>query len=282
MDACEKILQEGEVKNYHLNEYICNLVLGELSNNIENSVLSREGITGESKIRLLKDELNTPEDIAFFYEVLSKYNYNMTQDIIDAMSQLGHLSNPSQNKEVIEKLLHSPVIQDINFNGNNKFTITSQEYGDVDFVLASEYFRDNKKIANYIKKNSHLKRCHNHTYFMAEQNPDYYAITSLCQYLFKNTYHHSYTCDKDNQTIIDLCYNSIMDKEQYEQIFQPEEVSVILNSQVDKELALTSEKTEQYFARSGLLKIALYKEYLQSIGYEGSLEDAPIATAKTK
>lgn len=73
-----------------------------------------------------------------------------------------------------------------------------------------------------------------------------------------------------------------MDKEQYEQIFQPEEVSVILNSQVDKELALTSEKTEQYFARSGLLKIALYKEYLQSIGYEGSLEDAPIATAKTK
>ena len=66
-----------------------------------------------------------------------------------------------------------------------------------------------------------------------------------------------------------------MDKDKYYQLFQPQDISIIHNSSVQKELSLTRSKTQQPFDRCELLQIALYKQYLNSIGYEGSLDNAP-------
>ena len=79
----------------------------------------------------------------------------------------------------------------------------------------------------------------------------------------------------DTNEIIDLCYNIIMDKDQYDKIFLPDEVSIIKNSLIQDELNIVEEKSNQDYDRCELLKIALYKEYLQSINYNGDLESAP-------
>lgn len=72
-----------------------------------------------------------------------------------------------------------------------------------------------------------------------------------------------------------MCYNSIIDKDEYYNIFEPKELSIIQNRKVEEELRITNEKTNQNRDRCQLLKITLYKQYLESIGYEGRLEDAP-------
>ena len=111
---------------------------------------------------------------------------------------------------------------------------------------------------------------------MAHIFPELYSITSQCRYYFKGFYYHSYTYNQTESAIIDLCYNSIIDKNQYYNIFEPQNISVILNSNVDKELDIINSKTNPESNIYHLLKIALYKEYLQNIRYQGSLEDAPI------
>lgn len=77
-----------------------------------------------------------------------------------------------------------------------------------------------------------------------------------------------------------MCNNSIINREQYYKIFEPNELSVILNSNILAELKVTISKTGQPTNRCKLLQIALYKQYLKSIGYQGSLEDAPVITKK--
>ena len=278
MDICGDILQTGEIKNIELNDEIYDLALQDFLNSVDagDTFTFNDCPTPGSKVRGLKDQhIYTSKYNKLFFEILAKHNYNMRQEIKDAMFSLGHLENPSKNKDVIKRLLGSPIIQDISFNGKNEFTISSEQYGDLVMELASYYYRKNQRMTDYMKNNPLPNRCHNHAYFMSEVFADFYAITSLCRYYFKDTYHHSYTHDTDRNAIIDLCYNGIVDKEQYYNIFQPQDVSVILNSKVAEELSLTNLKTEQYWDRCNLLKIALYKQYLSSAGYQGNLETAP-------
>lgn len=276
MDICGDILQNGEIKNDEFNDEIYDLVLQEFLSSVEDTFSFNNDLTPGEKVRGLKDQyIYTSKYAKLFFEILSKHNYNMRQEIKDAMFSLGHLENPSKNKDVIKRLLGSPIIQDISFNGKDKFTISSEKYGDLVMELASYYYRTNQRITDYMKNNPLPNRCHVHAYFMSKVFTDFYAITSLCLYYFRDTYHHSYTYDKDKNVIIDLCYNGIIDKNQYYDIFLPQDISVILNSKVADELLLTSLKTEQYLDRCHLLKIALYKQYLSSIGYHGNLETAP-------
>lgn len=71
-----------------------------------------------------------------------------------------------------------------------------------------------------------------------------------------------------------------MDKESYYEMFEPHDISVVLNSEVGEELRLTNLKSNQPFCRLEVLRIALYKQYLDSIGYHGNLADAPFVKIK--
>lgn len=276
MDICYNIFKATQ--NEEHDNVIFDLVLQEFLNSIDegDKFIFDNSSTSLGKVKSLMNQyIYTSKYNKLFFEILAKNNYAMRHEIKDAMFSLGHLKNPKKNKAVIKKFLCSPIIQDISFNGKNKFTISSEQYGNIVMELASYYFRKDQIMKHYIKNNSLPNRCHDHAYFMSDIFADYYAITSLCKNYFNGTYYHSYTHDTDRNVIIDLCYNSIVDKDQYYNIFQPQDISVILNSKVVEELSLTTLKTEQESNRCNLLKIALYKQYLNSIGYQDTLLKAP-------
>jgi len=277
----EKILQITHTKNIELNDKIFDIVLQEFLNRINTNINFNNCSTPTDKVLTLKEQyIYTSNYVKLFFEIIQKYNYNTKQEIKDAIFNLCHLKNPNKNKDIIKELLNSPIIDDISFNGKNEFVISSEQYGKFVVELASYYFKNNKKMSKYMKNNQLPNKCHNHAYFMSEVFNNFYAITSLCRYYFKGNYYHSYTYDKEKNSIIDLCYNSIIDKESYYKIFEPKDISVILNSNVSKELELTNKKTDQYPFRCPLMKIALYKQYLNSIGFDGILEDAPPVKVK--
>jgi len=283
MDICGNMFRSDVLEKDNFDEKMYDLILYEFLDSIGVDFIWDNLTTSGEIVRDLKYEfVYTSEYNELFFEILAKYNYNMKYEIKDAMYYLGHLKNPSVNAELIKRLLGSTIIKDISFNGRNIFTISTEQYGDFVFELAAYYFRGNQKMANYIKKNQLPRRCHTHAYFMSKVFVDFYAITSLCQSYFGNSYHHSYTFDSNRDVIIDLCYNAVVDEGQYYNLFQPQDISVILNSKVAEELALTELKTNQEQDRCELLKIALYKQYLDSIGYQGSLEDAPSICPKKK
>lgn len=90
-----------------------------------------------NKVLALKNEyIYTSEDYQFFFELLEKYHYDMTNEIRDVIRTLGNLEDPNKNRETIETFLHSPIIQDITYNGKDKYIIESEKYGKFEFLLA--------------------------------------------------------------------------------------------------------------------------------------------------
>lgn len=277
MNAIKSFFKESTKVNDDLCYSISDKVLSEFLNGIDITINFKGEMTPEDKlINLLQQYIYGSEYVDYFFKILAKYDYNMKCEIRDAMFNLGNLKNPNKNEKTIKKLLNSPCIDDISFNGKNEFTISSEQYGNFTFELASYYFRENKRVARYIRRAELPQYCHHHTYFMSKLFPDFYAITSLCGHYFDGTtFYHSYTYDKATNTIIDLSANAVVDKDSYYNILQPKEISCILNSEVIRELILTTLKTSQPLNWYAMLKIALYKEYLSSINYQGNLKDAP-------
>lgn len=287
MDILEEIYKENEYdeKGYediYRYEQILNQFLEKAKISFPFDVV---GITGNpfTKFRLFHiDYIYTSSYIDLYFSILSKYNYNMKYEIRDAMFFLGSLSNPKDNREIISKYLKSPVIQDISYDGKGTYTIFSEQYGKFIFTLASYYYRKNNIIANYLKHEILPQNCHEHTYFMAKILGDEYAVTSLCPSFFLGeTFYHSYTYVLDENIIIDLCHNAIINKDLYYKLFAPKEISIILNRKVNSELQIVEGKLNQSNNNMcQLMKIALYKQYLKSINYRGSLENAPTLKKK--
>lgn len=277
MDACDRVLDILENDNIRKNNEIFHVVLDEFSRKINHTFTftdDNQSYTG--KVISLKDNyIYDSNYIKIFFEVLKKHGYFMRQEIKDAIHDIGLLKNPNNNSEIIRKHLNSPVIQDISFDGISKFTIDSDRYGRFVFELASFLYRKNKQMKDYIETNKLPNRCHIHAYFMSQIFPDFYAITSLCEYYFRGRYFHSYTFDKDSGLVIDLCSNAVLSKEDYYSLYKPKEVSVVLNEDVSDQHRVVLMKSHQPRERCELLKIALYKEYLKNIRYKGEFEEGP-------
>lgn len=276
MDICKKIYETIEVDSWQENDAIASLFLKEFVNSIDETFVFSKDKTPIAHLENLQLQyIYNSKHINLFFSLLAKYGYNMKRELISAIFELGNLVDPCQNKTMIELFLTSPVIQDISFNGKNKFKILSEQYGEFEFELASYYFRNSEPLIEYMQNNKLPYHCHENSYFISKTLKDLYSITSLCQSYFTKSYYHSYTYDEKRDIIIDLTSNSIIPKEQYDKLHQPREISVILNKEVEKELALVESKIVENFAFCQLLKIALYKQYLNSIGYQGELKQAP-------
>lgn len=281
MDICGEILDKVHKDDNQRNASIFGSVLCEFLSisDIDFNFVNCDG--NLEKVLGLKDQYVYGSNyVSEFFDILKKHNYNMRQELKDAMRRLGNLEDQNKNSKLIKELLSSPVIDDISFDGKDEFSILSEQYGEFDFKLASEVFATNDKITHYIRANVLPRHCHNHAYFLSSVFDDYYAITALCRQYFGGEYYHSYTYDKKDNMIIDLCSNCIMDKESYYEMFEPHDISVVLNSEVEEELRLTNLKSNQPFYRLEVLRIALYKQYLDSIGYHGNLADAPFVKIK--
>lgn len=281
MDILDEILKTYELNSKKNNEDIFSNILEELSKKLGILIVYKNQFLSTRLFFQLKyNYIYDSNYIEWFFNILSEYSYNMKNEIKDVMFSLGHLNDSNKNKEVIVKLLTSPIIQDISYDGKGTYTIYSENYGKFIFTLASHYYKENNIMHEYIKNEKLPHRCHEHAYFLSKLFGDLYAVTSICPAYFNETYYHSYTFDVSENIIIDLCYNAIIDKDLYYQIFNPEEISVILNRKVNEEIKIIKNKTIQPTDRCQLLKIALYKQYLESINYKGSLEEAPTLKKK--
>lgn len=179
------------------------------------------------------------------YSLLSKYNYNFLMDIRDTIGNLGKLDKPSANKEVIEKSLKSPVIQDISFNGKDTFKIVSEEYGDFEYLLAREYFKGCSEVIEYMNNDDLLGHCHKNAEKIANIFSKFYSITSLLSSFFESSYYHSYSYNANEDLVIDLGNNAVFSSEHYSRLMDPKEIMRIKNSKLssyyDKVIASTQD-----------------------------------------
>ncbi len=208
---------------------------------------------------------NNNNNIKLIFDILTNYNFNLESEIYYIMANLAFLKNFKYNKNKLDKLLSSPIIDDISFN-NGIFTIYSQSCGDYSFGVASYFFKDNKAVIDYIKRNKNKleTRCHYNTEFLTEQYPNLYAVTTKCLSSFANyRYYHSYAYDESNDIVIDLCLNAIMNREDYERLQHPIIVSQIQGKDIDTEFAnIDKSFYDLSEIDTRLLIIALYKEYM--------------------
>ena len=276
-DTCEHILQKNEFRNIEYNESVFGLVLQEFlkASQLDFNFNNLDGVESSKVLAIKEQYIYTSKYVELFFKILELYGYNMRQEIKDALFRLCHLENPRKNKEEIKTSLKSPVIQDISFNGEDKFTIFSEKYGEYVAKLATKHFKDNSIMSEYLRTRELPRRCHNHPYFMSRVFPTFYSVTSLCKSYFKDNYYHSYAYDPSEDVVIDLCYNAVFSKGIFNSLYVPQVISTVRNSDVEKELAITNIKTDQPFDRCALLKIALFKQYLSAINYNGPLETAP-------
>lgn len=272
MDVLDEILKENENSNIGIYKNIIDEFTSQT--NVEFSFDIYDLYSNKYET-FLSNYLYNPKYSTLIFSILLRHNYNMKKEIITVMFELCYLDNPDSNKETISKYLHSPIIDDVSYDGEGTYTIFSEQYGIFTFTLASFYYRNDKIIKDYLEKEHLLHRCHEHTYFMAKILGGAYAVTALCLNFFYNSYYHSYTVDIYDDIVIDWSHNFVINKDSYYKLFDPKEISIILNRKVNNELQIVEDKTMQPIDRCHLLKIALYKQYLKSINYRGSLEDAP-------
>ena len=283
VDVCGLIFKENELDNRKINDMFAALSIREFLKKYGNELDDRIPYEiGMDKLLKLKNDIiyRTDKLTKPFFDILEKYDYNMRQELVFAINCLGLLAEPENNSELIEFLLHSPVIQDISFDGDRKFSICSERFGDFSFELAYRYFENNELLRTYIKYSELPQNCHAHTQFVADVFPEMYSVSSLCQDYFRGNYYHSYTYDKEKDVVIDLSSNAVMDRQQYYSIFKPNEICSILNGDLEYEIFIAEERSAQPEERMGLAKLFLYKQYLAQIGYEGDYVDAPYVKTK--
>lgn len=263
MDIYNQILDENELKYHKINDEIFKEVLTEFFEKVDASYELRSDMAYTDKFLVLLNEyIYHSNYIVPFYEILKKYHYNMKQEIKDAIFELGNLRKTSRNSKLIKKLLNSPVIQDISLKERKKYEIYSEKYGTFSFELASKYFRKNSELKDYISSTVLAQECHSHAYYMSKIFKDYYAITSLCRYYFKGNYYHSYTYDKDSNLIFDLCSNAVFIKDEFDDLFETNEILVVKNKDLEEQLSIADFNSIQPESRRKLLRLALFKQSL--------------------
>lgn len=261
-DICNEILKDNELKYYNINDKIFEKVLNELEQQTSIIINKDNPLDATNKTIHLLNEENKISYIDCLYEILKKYNYNMNIEIRNAIFTLGNLKSTRHNKETIKKVLTSPIIQDVSYKRKGRYEIYSEKFGKINFLLASTYFKKNKELTKYINETILNNECHSHAYYMSKLFKDYYSITSLCKYYFKGKYYHSYTYDKETNLIFDLCCNAVFSKESYDKLLNPIEVSTVLNKDIPSQLDITEYNTNHSSTMKELLKIALFKQYL--------------------
>ena len=284
MDVCNEI-KKAESKSISLHDDICDVALSSFFQRVKDDNNFFSGVEewtyslgGFIKLDHIKYfNIYGTKHVDTFFEVMKDYDYNFIFEIADAISVLC-AEKGSFLEEAIAKYLTSLVISNIESNGQEKYIISSDQFGKFEFVTASKYFRENENVTSYIEDITNIKNkkgkndCHEYSYFLSKVFSDFYAVTSYCSLPFKGSYFHSYSIDKENNLVIDLANNVVMDKDLYYKLYNPKEISITLNSEVDKKLALVDRETNQPNTgpeeRRKLLRIALYEEYLHSEGYK--------------
>ena len=262
---CTELINKTETSCIKENNEIFKKVISELMEIIPNEDIEFTSFTDSYTNKFLAMKqlyLYTSPYIKQTYEILEKYNYNKIHELQDAIFMLGHLIDKSKNKDTISKLLNSPYIDDITFDGFEEYTIFSEQLGKISFTLADEFFIDNFAIQKYMSEKQLPKQCHNHTYFLSKIFKDATSIISLVPSYFVGNHYHSYTYFEDSDMVIDLCSNAMMKKQTYDKIYEPKELAIIKNKDIDQVEKEVLQITDQPNDTATMLIIGSYNHYL--------------------
>ena len=199
------------------------------------------------------------------FSLLKENNYNINFEIIDFLFVFR-----KDQVQALQMYSKSPYINKIQLKGNE--CEIDSNMGEFSFKMASSkhyellnyYFMCNvllSKIANG------QGLCHFHTKTLTQMHPYLYSTTSLVSSMYDNvSYYHTYCVDKDTDEVIDLCYDMIMDREQYYKLFKCQEVFQVEGSKLEyagelayqvpdlaqKELPIASTLYQQYIWENNL------------------------------
>lgn len=233
------------------------------------------GIPGLQFDDLKNGLLYYPDYIKSFYEIATRFGYHEIGMIKDSIELLGILKNPNRNKDTIHRLLQLPVIDDISFDSKDTFSIFSERLGDFQFTLITEALKDNQELMEYLEKVPFANRCYSHTSILAGIFEDNYSEVSLCRDIFGSNFHHAYSVTPDRKTVIDLTFNGIFTMEDFKRLEEPHPFYSEQLEKLSYDIWYATENSGLSPDTEWLLQAALYRKYLDEIGYQGPMCEAP-------
>ena len=235
-----------------------------------------EGIPGLQFGELKMAMLFEPDYIKQFYEIATHFGYDERGMIKDCIELLGLLKNPNQNKEVIHGLLQLPVIDDISFDSKDTFSIFSEKLGDYHFIVATEALKDNQELIEYLEETPFANRCYFHTAMLSGIFEDNYSEVSICKDIFGSDCYHAYSVTPDRKTVIDLTFNGIFTMEDFKRLEEPHPFYSEQFERLKYDIWYAEENSGLDPGDFNLLlQAALYRKYLDEIGYQGPMCEAP-------
>lgn len=234
-----------------------------------------EGIPGLQFDELKMAILFEPDYIKRFYEIAKYFGYDERGMIRDSIKHLGMLENPNENEEIIHSLLRLPVIDDISFDSKDTFSIFSEKLGDYHFIVATEALKDNQELIEYLEKVPFANRCYSHALILAGIFEDNYSEVSLCKNIFGSNFHHAYSITPDRKTVIDLTFNGIFTMEDFKRLEEPYPFYSKQQEKLSYDIWYATKNSGLSPDTEWLLQAALYRKYLDEIGYQGPMCEAP-------
>lgn len=255
------LLKKYEDNHFYENTLIYDKLISEICNDLNISLpcdVSKLDYMKRLNIYLKFIKINlreNPNYVNYLYDIYNKYDYFVNEEIKDAMKKLKQFDK--YDKDIINKILYSPIIDDV-INNELSYTLITRNVGKIKVERAYPIFNDNPFIKNYIKLNQTSNRCHENSMIVSKYDNNIKSAVSMCKLYFKGNYFHSYNICDDK--VIDLCYNSIIDRKKYEKLFS----STVLKEVYYDEIESLCKIADENYIDNGylpLIKIGLYERH---------------------
>lgn len=191
-----------------------------------------------------------------FFNKLKSNNYNGNFEILTLVYNL-FAKKKVDKEQIIDKYINSPYIDSINYC--DKHLEIATELGDYEMNSIDNYLKSLNINSSFLNKLL-IKECHKNVKLLLNYHSNLYAITSFCKPMFSNgSYYHSYCLDKENNKIIDPSYRIVMDKKDYEKLFETEEIFKIKGYNLNKAFDI---------ARRHKVELGFYHEEIASTWFQ--------------
>lgn len=157
------------------------------------------------------------------YQFLQEKGYNtnnLVKGFIRRIAKYDDLQEDSYSLYSDQKA-YDIVIENVSFSEDGLVTVETKTGEIFSFYQADKYFPEDSELGQYIKENHGENNCHDYTENLQKFLPDSVSVTAqLARDFDENYYMHSYVELNENQ-VLDLTFNIVMDKKQFESLMQP-------------------------------------------------------------
>lgn len=165
---------------------------------------------------------NYPVYYYSLFEEMDSHGYNMRFELIDAAKVIGRKENRILKSQLFDYLKRSPIISEITKDATS-FHVQSNCFNEIIFESIFDYLRKYPQALYWIENYIIEQYCHNISWELAKSLDNANLITALIPSYFTKEYYHSYVEHEGH--IIDAANNTVYDRDVYEYLFQPKELS---------------------------------------------------------